>query len=44
MEKQTLVGKIPENFSLADTNGKLVSLAQFRNKKRIVLVFNRGFA
>jgi peroxiredoxin len=31
------------NFSLADFQGKPVSLSDFRGKSNILLVFNRGF-
>ena len=31
------------DFSLADTQGKSVSLSDYRGKKHVVLVFNRGF-
>jgi peroxiredoxin len=44
MEKDSLVGKLAQDFSLTDTNGRVVSLAQFRGKGKVVLVFNRGFA
>jgi peroxiredoxin len=30
-------------FELADFNGKLVKLADFRAQKNVILVFNRGF-
>ncbi len=32
------------DFTLTDTQGKQVSLSDFRGKKHVVLVFNRGFA
>jgi peroxiredoxin len=31
------------DFSLADWQGQLVQLSQFRGKQHVVLVFNRGF-
>lgn len=31
------------NFSLQDFNGQPVSLADFRGKAHVLLVFNRGF-
>jgi peroxiredoxin len=31
------------DFSLTDTQGNLVRLSDFRGKKAVVLVFNRGF-
>ena len=31
------------DFSLADYRGRVVRLADFRNKKNVLLVFNRTF-
>jgi peroxiredoxin len=31
------------DFTLSDHTGKPVSLSDFRGKKHVVLVFNRGF-
>jgi len=31
------------DFTLADTGGKSVTLSDFKGKKNVVLVFNRGF-
>lgn len=31
------------DFTLVDTQGKSVSLSDYRGNKNIVLVFNRGF-
>lgn len=31
------------DFSLPDLNGKPVRLSDFRGKKNVLLVFNRGF-
>jgi peroxiredoxin len=31
------------DFTLNDFNGKSVSLSDFKNKKNIMVVFNRGF-
>lgn len=31
------------DFTLTDTQGNLVRLSDFRGKKAVVLVFNRGF-
>jgi peroxiredoxin len=31
------------DFELTDFNGKPVCLSEFRGRKHIVLVFNRGF-
>ncbi len=35
--------KIAPNFSLADYRGSMVSLADFRGRKNVLLVFNRTF-
>jgi peroxiredoxin len=32
------------DFSLKDTQGRLVRLSEFRGDRHVVLVFNRGFA
>lgn len=32
------------DFSLNDTEGKIVRLSDYRGKQPVVLVFNRGFA
>lgn len=32
------------DFTLNDTEGRPVSLSDYRGKKHVVLVFNRGFA
>jgi peroxiredoxin len=37
-------GTIAPDFKLEDTNDNSVQLSQFRDKKIIVLVFNRGFS
>jgi len=31
------------DFTLVDTQGKSVSLSDYRGQKHVVLVFNRGF-
>ena len=31
------------DFSLTDANGQQVSLSDFKNKRNVLLVFNRGF-
>ena len=36
-------GEPAPDFSLADVDGKLVSLSAYRGKQHVVLVFNRGF-
>ncbi len=38
----TLNGRAPD-FELADFNGRPVRLADYREHKSVVLVFNRGF-
>ena len=35
--------QVAPNFSLTDYSGRMVSLADFRSKKNVLLVFNRGF-
>ena len=37
------LNQIAPNFSLTDYSGKTVSLADFRGKKNVLLVFNRTF-
>lgn len=44
MTKDNMVGNKAAEFSLTDTNGNTVRLSDYRNKKHVVLVFNRGFA
>ena len=42
MPKVTLNAPAPD-FELPDYSGKMVRLSDFRDKKSVVLVFNRGF-
>jgi len=42
MPKVALNTPAPD-FTLADFNGKPVSLSDFRGKAHVLLVFNRGF-
>jgi peroxiredoxin len=35
--------ELAPDFTLADFQGNDVTLSQFRGKKHVVLVFNRGF-
>ena len=42
MSKVELHTPAPD-FSLTEFRGEKVSLSQFRNKKNVLLVFNRGF-
>jgi cytochrome oxidase Cu insertion factor (SCO1/SenC/PrrC family) len=37
------VGERPPDFTLPDANGRPVSLAEYRGKKPVVLVFYRGY-
>jgi peroxiredoxin len=37
-----LVGSSAPDFSLVDTAGHTVQLSDYRGKKHVVLVFNRG--
>ena len=43
MSKNVHIGKPAPDFSLTDTNGQPVSLADFKNTSNVLLVFNRGF-
>jgi peroxiredoxin len=36
--------KFAPDFELNDTSGRVVRLSDFRGRKNVVLVFNRGFA
>jgi peroxiredoxin len=40
---QVALDQVAPNFSLTDYCGSMVSLADFRSKKNVLLVFNRGF-
>jgi peroxiredoxin len=40
-KKQTSVAP---DFSIKDSEGREIRLADYRGKKNVVLVFNRGFA
>jgi peroxiredoxin len=31
------------DFTLPDLNGKTISLSDYRNRKNVLVVFNRGF-
>lgn len=37
-------GEIAPDFELVDVAGKTIRLSDYRGKKNVVLVFNRGFA
>jgi peroxiredoxin len=43
-KKSSLLGDAAPDFLLKDTQGREISLAQYKDKKIVVLVFNRGFA
>ena len=43
MPKVELNSHAPE-FTLPDFNGRSVSLADFKGRKNVLVVFNRGFA
>jgi len=42
MAQVNLAAPAPD-FTLIDTQGEEVSLSLFKNRKNVVLVFNRGF-
>ena len=44
MAKAIMVGLEAPDFELVDTHGQKVRLSDFRGKKLVVLVLNRGFA
>ncbi len=35
--------KIAPDFNVSDTEGRTVRLSDFKDKKNVMLVFNRGF-
>jgi peroxiredoxin len=43
MPKRISLNTLAPDFSLDDFSGRRVSLSDYRNKRHIVLVFNRGF-
>jgi peroxiredoxin len=43
-KKSSLMGDAAPDFLLKDTQGQGISLAHYKDKKIVVLVFNRGFA
>jgi peroxiredoxin len=43
MAKKVEINKPAPDFELADFNGRIVRLSDFRGEKNVVLVFNRGF-
>lgn len=40
---KVVLNSIAPDFELADFNGNLVRLSDFKGKKIVLLVFNRGF-
>ena len=42
MSKQVEINSVAPEFSLADFNGQMVSLSDYREKQSVLLVFNRG--
>ena len=40
---RVLEGSLAPDFTLQDQDGKLVTLSSFRGKKKVVLVFYRGY-
>jgi peroxiredoxin len=43
MTKEKIAGLEAADFSLTDTTGRTVCLSDYRKKKNVFLVFNRGF-
>lgn len=43
MGKRVQINQLAPDFTLTDANGKQVSLSDFKNKRSVLLVFNRGF-
>lgn len=43
MARQAAVGQIAPGFELADVNGRVVRLSDYKHRKNVVLVFTRGF-
>ena len=43
MSKRIQIDKPAPDFLLSDANGQKVSLADFKHKANVLLVFNRGF-
>jgi len=43
MGKRVQINQPAPDFTLTDANGKQVSLSDFKNKRSVLLVFNRGF-
>jgi peroxiredoxin len=44
MKSKIVVGELAPDFELKDTQGQNIRLSDYRGKKQIVLVLNRGFS
>jgi peroxiredoxin len=42
-KQQAASGLEAPDFTLTDVSGRQVSLSDYRSKKHVVLIFNRGF-
>ena len=43
-DKRVVTGEMPPDFELEDTQGNKVRLSDFKGRKIVYLIFNRGFA
>jgi peroxiredoxin (alkyl hydroperoxide reductase subunit C) len=43
MSQKAQLNKPAPDFTLPDFNGQEITLSNFKDKKNVVLVFNRGF-
>ncbi len=43
MARAPQIGQRAPDFALTDTRGEKVSLSDYEGRKRVLLVFNRGF-
>jgi peroxiredoxin len=43
-DRRVITSEVPPDFELEDTQGNKVKLSDFKGKKNVYLVFNRGFA
>ena len=43
MAKRVQINQTAPDFTLTDANGQQVSISDFKNKRNVLLVFNRGF-
>jgi thioredoxin-dependent peroxiredoxin len=44
MKNEIKLGSKAKDFELTDVDGNKIKLSDYRGKKNVVLVFNRGFA